>query len=95
MNHDQNDTDHHQSTDPSNRAQEQQRPSSARPRTDDYSNQTNQDQRQRSRTTRSRAAHLGITIRGSGPASGRRLAMPAAITCQEATLSILKRSSEC
>lgn len=46
-------------------------------------------------TTRSTDAHRGITIRGSGPASGRPLTCPGAVDLRIRALKIVSGWSQC
>ena len=82
-----------------NQSQEKDQEPRPLPDTDHYTEQTTRHEQQDSRTKRSRErsedAHLGITIRGAGPASGRHLAPRAAGFRQERPPSTSIRSSGC
>src|SRR4051794_39491719 len=79
--------------------QEQQTRTRPLPDTDRYTEQTTGHDQQDTRTKRSRErsedAHLGITIRGSRPASGRPVGAGCATASVARPLSIFTGSSRC
>jgi hypothetical protein len=79
--------------------QEQETRTRPLPNTDHYAEQTTRHEQQDPGTERSRerseGAHLGITIRGPGPASGRPEGPFTADAVAETPLLILPRSSGC
>ena len=82
-----------------NKSQDEEQEPRPLPDTDHYTDQATRHEQQDARTTgsreRSEDAHLGITIRGFGPACGRPEVLRATGVLAEPPWTISERSSEC